>query len=418
LASSITNGTPLAQSPRPYDVVLYGASGFTGVQTVEDFRDHAPAGLRWAIAGRSREKLEQVRSRLGIPGVDILIAEADDQAACARLAASTRVVLSTAGPFAKYAPTLIHACVEAQTHWCDITGETPFVKEMIDQHHVRAVQAGAQLIPLCGFDSVPSDLGTLLTLRDVYQRTGRKVRRIKAFFGAKGGFNGGTLASALDMAERKQQRVLADLFLLDEPGTIRSARVRTESRDPRAARWDADLGRWVAPFFMGPINSRVVRRTESVMRAQGRSEAEFYSSEFVYTEEFRTRSRWEALAVTAGLGLFSAALAKKFGRRIVRRFAPTPGQGPSVEQMDGGWFQCVFIAEDEAGQKHRFKLSSPGDPGNRVTVKILCEAARLLAASGAPKPGTGGVLTPALSLGERLWERLEARGMRWERVEL
>ena len=205
----------------PFDVVLYGASGFVGRQTVAHFAAHA-GGLRWALAGRNRDKLVAARTAAG-PGAasaGIIVADAADAAALDALANSTRVVLSTAGPFALYGSELVKACVARRTHYVDITGETPWVRSMIDLHHDRAARDGTRIVPCCGFDSVPSDLGAFLVEQQL-ESLGEKCVQVKAAFSLRGGFNGGTLASALNMLDEGQTRRMADPWLLSPSGDER-----------------------------------------------------------------------------------------------------------------------------------------------------------------------------------------------------
>src|SRR5271154_1145195 len=178
------------RADRKYDITLYGASGFTGKQTVEYCRQFAPAGLRWAIAGRNRSKLEAVNTA----GVDILVADSQDDAALDRLAAQSRVVATTAGPFSLYGTKLVEACVRHRTHYCDITGETPWIRGLIDRHHAQAMSDGTKIIPCCGFDSIPSDFGAWLTSRHIRDTLHSECSKVSASFRMGGGINGGTLA--------------------------------------------------------------------------------------------------------------------------------------------------------------------------------------------------------------------------------
>jgi short subunit dehydrogenase-like uncharacterized protein len=253
---------------RTYDVVLYGATGFVGRQTVAHFAAHAK-GVRWALAGRSARKLEQLRLACGpgAAGAGILVADAADTHALDALAGQAAVVLSTAGPFALYGSALVAACVAHRTHYVDITGETPWVRGLIDQHHAQAAHDGTRIIPCCGFDSVPSDLGAWLVAEAIWHQYREPCVSVKACHSMRGGLNGGTWASALNMIESGQDRLLADPFLLNPPGT--APRNPAEHADPVAPRRDADFAAWVGPFVMGPINTRVVRRTAALLKARG-----------------------------------------------------------------------------------------------------------------------------------------------------
>jgi len=235
---------------RDYDLVLYGASGFTGRQAVDYLARHARS-LRWAIAGRDLAKLEAAREQAGAKA-DVLVAESDDQSAVDAVAERTRVLASTAGPFALYGGALVDACVRHGTHYADITGETPWVRDLIDRHHLRAAADGTRIIPCCGFDSVPSDLGTWLVVRHLREHLGAGCREVKAYFRMRGGFNGGTLATALNLQESGQAARTRDPFLLNPPR--RHSRAAMErNRDPVSARYDEDIDAWIGPYFMGPI---------------------------------------------------------------------------------------------------------------------------------------------------------------------
>jgi short subunit dehydrogenase-like uncharacterized protein len=253
-------GNPV--SKRLYDVVLYGASGFVGRQTVAYFAQHA-GGLRWALAGRNARKLEQAR---GTANAGLIVADAADDKALATLAAQTKVVASTAGPFALYGSALVAACVEHRTHYCDITGETPWVREMIDRHHEQAAADGTRIVPCCGFDSVPSDIGALLVADAVKREGGQRCISIKACHSIRGGLNGGTLASLLNIAEACELDQLADTFLLNPEGSAPTD--RRAHADPLAPRHDSDLDAWLAPFVMAVINTRIVRRSAALAGAR------------------------------------------------------------------------------------------------------------------------------------------------------
>jgi short subunit dehydrogenase-like uncharacterized protein len=407
----------MAVQKRSYDVVLYGATGFVGAQTVEYFVRHAK-GLRWALAGRNAAKLEAVRARLGAAAeeVGIVVADADDDAALAKLAASTRVVLSTAGPYALYGSKLVAACVAARTHYVDITGETPWVRTLIDAHHEDAAAGGTRIVPGCGFDSVPSDLGAYLVAQALWREHGKPCVEIKASFTLRGGLNGGTFASLINIMESGQQNQFNDLFLLNPPGTA-PADTRG-SRDCIAPEHDPDFHAWLGPFVMGPINSRVVRRSAALLQSVG---DESFADEFCYREFMRLGRGPAALlggaAYSIGVAAGQTAMQLAPARALAKRFAPKPGQGPSEFAMNHGAFRCELIGRTAAGHTQRGCIAAQGDPGNRATTKFVCEAALALAVDEKRLPGgktRGGILTPATALGNVLAQRLHAAGMRVE----
>jgi len=397
---------------RPYDVVLYGASGFTGKQTVQYFAQHVvPGEVRWAIAGRNRHKLESVKAQVGVD-VDVLVADTQDQTAIDGVVSQTRVVLNTAGPFALYGNAIVDACVRLGTQYVDITGETPWVKELCDRYHDRAALDGTRIIPLCGFDSVPSDLGTYLVVRHMQQELGVSCRAVKAYFQVDGGFNGGTLASGFNLYDSGKADQASNPFLLN-PSSDCSALERERHRDPQLPQYDPDIGTWVAPFFMGAINTRVVRRS-SALYSQWQ---EPYGSGFTYQEylKFDPPLAWLfAAGVTLGMALFAGAIQHPPIRNLLQPLLPQPGSGPSEKTMNEGWFRCELLGFASDGRKVRLLVGERGDPGNRATVKFLCESALCLALNEDKLPGgkqRGGILTPATGLGDILAERLRNAGM-------
>jgi len=413
-----------------FDVVLYGASGFVGRQTVAYFARHArkaPQGseLRWAIAGRSADKLRKVRAAAGqfAAGAEIIEADAYDEQALGALAADARVVLSTAGPFALYGSALVAACVENRAHYVDITGETFWVREMIDRHHRQAAKDGVRIVPGCGFDSVPSDLGAWLVARALFERTREPCASVKARHAMRGGVNGGTLASAVNAAEEGQIEVIGDPFLLNPPGTV--PRKPAPHADPLGPHEDRDFEAWLAPFVMGPINTRVVRRSVGLAALAeavgGAAPSSPYARDFLYQEYLHAGRGPLGAAAAAGiaLGMASGQFALRFGplRAAVRALVPKPGSGPSKATMDGGWFRCELIGRTASGEEQRGKIAGRGDPGNRATTVFVCEAALTLALHADALPGGdgfGGVLTPSSALGLPYARRLAAAGMKIE----
>jgi short subunit dehydrogenase-like uncharacterized protein len=375
--------------PRDFDVILNGATGFTGRQTVKYFQQHAPTNLKWAIAGRNQSRLEALNAN-----VPILTAEASDQPAIDAIVERTRVLLTTAGPFAIYGTGFVDACVRFHTHYVDITGETHWVRKLIDRYHEKAAADGTRIIPCCGFDSVPSDLGAML----IAQSLGPDTREVKAFFKMKGGLNGGTFASMMHMYESSANKAMADPFLLS-PSITRAP--RDLEIDPTRETYDTDAKAWTAPFLMSQINTRVVRRSCAI-RGQ-----DFAYQE--YTKFDGSMAGPLALITTAGGSLFGHAMEYPTMRRVLRTVSPAPGQGPSEHTMDTGWFRCEFLGKASNGRTAQAVVADQGDPGNRVTVKCLCESALALAQDELPN--RAGVLTPSTGLGEALVTRLKARGM-------
>jgi short subunit dehydrogenase-like uncharacterized protein len=407
-------GGAVARSPgrRRFDLVLYGATGFVGRQTVAYIANHPQlrgGGLRWAIAGRDAARLAAVQQGCGGSALQagVLLAGADDARALQALARQASVVLSTAGPFDRLGSKLVAACVRNGTHYVDITGETPWVHGLIAQHQAQAARDGTRIVPCCGFDSVPSDLGVWMLGRAMQQRLGVACSEVKAAFAVRGGLNGGTVASALHLLETGQAARMADPFLLNPAGHRPPA--RAGDADPVRALFDADFDAWLAPFFMGPVNTRVVRRSAALLD---------YGPRFRYQEYLRVghgpMAAATAAVLAAGMGLSRATAGWSPVRSLAARLAPRPGAGPTVADMDGGAFRCELIARSVNGELLRGRVADQGDPGNRSTTRMVCEAALALALDFHRLPGgrgLGGVLTPASALGEVLVERLHAAGM-------
>jgi len=400
---------------KKYDVVLYGASGFVGRQTVAYFAQSADPlvrGLRVAIAGRSAPKLEQVRAATKAPDMDILVADAADADALDALARQARVVLSTAGPFALYGTELVAACVRHGTHYVDITGETPWVKGLIDAHHATAQRSGIRIIPMCGFDSVPSDLSARMATEAMWAQHGEACVQLKAAFSLSGGVNGGTLASAFNLYGSGQAEALRDPFLLNPPDDcpdLSDPRSNPLQRDVTGSHFDEDLDAWVGPFVMAVANTRVVRRSAALLA---------YDPGFAYQEYMRlgrgAGAAVRAAALSAGMGAIDAAMRVSPLRALLQRMGPAPGDGPSEEKMNGGSFRCQWVGRSASGKVVRGFIAERGDPGNRATTKMLCESALAIALQLDDLPGGrsfGGVLTPASGLGDVLIRRLRAAGM-------
>jgi len=402
---------------RKFDLVLYGATGFVGRRAAAYLTQ--PRGRRkpnWAIAGRDAGKLQALRDELArdpaaraLP--DVIVADSGDADAVEAMAASTRVLVTTAGPYALYGDAIVDACVHQRTHYADITGETAWVRRVIDRHHTRAARDGTRIVPFCGFDSVPSDLGTLLLVRHIEATFGAPCVEVNAYFQMMGGFSGGTLATNAHSYESGEVKAGNHPFLLD-PGTRHSAAELRANHDPRGARYDAAIGAWVAPFIMGPINTRVVRRSAALSATYGAP----YAPRFAYQEYTKfgpPLAAMKATAMAAALQGLGAAMALRPARTLFGAVLPKPGEGPSEQTMARGWFRTTLIGHTADGRSARARIAYRGDPGNRATLRILCEAGLALAFDGDQLPGApgrGGVLTPATALGEALVPRLRDAG--------
>ena len=376
---------------REFDLILYGATGFTGRQAVDYLRQHAPPGISWAIAGRNRQRLDMLQA-----GVPALVSDSTSESEAGALAARTHVLMSTAGPFELYGDQLVAACVERHTHYVDITGEIAWVRSLIERFHAQAERNGTRIIPLCGFDSVPSDIGVYL----LSKKLGRDLAVAKAYFQVHGGRpNGGTIASAHHTYSSNASKVGQDLFLLN-PGCDRAP--REMERDPAQASYYLDVNAWTAPFPMSIIDSRVVRRSCALTGL----DVAFQEYLIFYG---LLAPVWAALAAR-GTSLFYKVLASSRTRTLLRNTLKA-GSGPSEHSMNNGFFRCRVWGRTRDGRTGEVNLAGRGDPANRATILCLCESALALVVDYDQLPKRAGVLTPSTGIGDALLARLRNRGM-------
>ena len=288
------------------------------------------------------------------------------------------------------------------------------MKGLIDRYHIRAAADGTRIIPCCGFDSVPADLGAYLLVRHLQRELGVSCTQVNAYYQAAGGFNGGTLASALNIYDRRELNQVSQPFLLNPPESIPADIER--HRDPISPQYDVDLGTWVAPFFMGAVNTRIVRRSWALSEQW----EEHYGINFSYQEYLKFDPPWawlQSAGIVASLALVAGVISIPPLRRLLESIIPQPGSGPTGQNMDEGWFRCEMLGWGSEGQRVRGLIADKGDPGNRATVKFVCESALCLAVDFDRLPGgldRGGILTPATGLGDVLVGRLRQAGMRLE----
>ena len=387
------------------DIVVYGATGFTGRLCAEYI--HATGRpIKWAIAGRNADKLQTVHAGLS-PEVEIIIADCDDDVALQAMTARAKVVLSTTGPFHRYGSKLVAACVENAAHYVDITGENFWVKEMIEKHHEAAAAKGVRIIPSCGFDSIPSDLGSFFSIREL----DAPVKRIESFHSFKGGASGGTLETIFSMGDLDLKDELTDPFLLNPPGSY-SEEMHTKSRDTFKITKKPEINGWGGPFVMAGANTRVVRRSAALLSQR----QEPYGPNFTYQEFAFNASRGQAIKSALGLGAMALVVMTPL-RKLVCPLLKQPGQGPTKAERDNGWFHCKFIVETESGEKLVFAMHGEGDPGYKVTSKLVSECALCLVEDADDLPGGdgyGGVLTSASGLGQALIARLTKVGIHFD----
>ncbi len=403
----------MAVADRDLDVVVFGATGFVGRLVAEYLAADAPADARIALAGRSRERLEDVRSALGERAADwrLLVADSADREALDEIARATRVVATTVGPYAKYGFPLVEACATAGTHYADLTGEVLFIRDTIDRYHARAEESGARIVHSCGFDSIPSELGVLL-VHEAAQEDLEDTTMVVV--GMRGGASGGTIASLRGQvdemrADAARRRIAADPYALS-PDRAAEPDLGKE-QDLRSVERFEDLGVWVAPFVMAAINTRVVRRSNALQ-------------EWAYGRRFRYREVMSVgggplapvrgAAVAGGLGALVAGLSLPPTRLVLDRVLPSPGEGPGEEARRNGFFKIETHARTAGGRRFVCRSAAQGDPGYAATAVMFGESALCLALDEDRLPARAGVLTPATAMGTRLAERLRAAGQTYE----
>ncbi|MBT8081754.1 MAG: saccharopine dehydrogenase NADP-binding domain-containing protein [Gammaproteobacteria bacterium] len=393
---------------REFDIVVYGATGFTGRLVAEYLLERYGTGgdLKWAVAGRSPGKLDALRNELGEAAADLpsVVADSGDAGTLAALAARTRVVLTTVGPYALYGSQLVAACVDAGTDYCDLAGEVQWIRAMIDRHHEQAQQTGARIVHCCGFDSIPMDIGAWFLQQEAHQRFGSYCKSIKLYVKAtKGAVSGGTVASMSNVArtareDRSILRLLVDPYALNPEGE----RDGPDGRDQQGSVFDEATGSWTAPFIMASVNTRVVRRSHALAGYP-------WGQDFCYGETVLTGKglggRAKAALVSGGLAGLALGLAYAPTRALLRRVVlPDPGEGPDRKQRESGFFNLMQLGTLPDGKTLRGRITGDRDPGYGSTSKMLAEAAVCLALDNPESPG--GVLTPAAAMAAPLIERL------------
>lgn len=386
---------------RQYDLVLFGATGFTGGLTVDYLAERAPAGLRWALVGRNRAKLEAVQRNLAAaapeaPVPDLIEADAADRPALDRVAASTRVVITTVGPYALYGAPLVAACAAAGTDYVDLTGEPEFVDRMWIENHAEAVRTGARIVHCCGFDSIPHDLGAYFTVQQLPEGVPLTVN---GYVRMGGTFSGGTFHSAINAFARGRQTVAAA-----------KERRRAESRPagrkihsaPARVRHDEALDSWTAP--LPTIDGAIVRRSAAAL--------DRYGPDFSYGHNMVARHLATVGALAAGVGAVALLAPLPPTRNLLLKIK-SPGEGPGEAERERSWFRVRFVGE--GGGKRVVTEVSGGDPGYGETSKMLAESALCLAFGDLPE--CAGQATTAQVMGDVLLTRLQKAGIAFRVLE-
>jgi short subunit dehydrogenase-like uncharacterized protein len=396
---------------REFDVVLFGATGYTGQLVADHLTAHAE-GARIALAGRNRERLQHVASELGV-SLPLLVGDSKDPAFVGQMAQRTKVVCTTVGPYSRYGEELLAACADQGTSYCDLTGEVNFVRHMIDRYEERAKQSGARIVHCCGFDSIPSDLGTFFLQERARKRWGAPCDEVRArVTKMRGGSSGGTIASGQEvMKATKNDPELAKLLLQPyclNPTGEQSGPDPADRYSPQA---DPDFG-WTGPFIMAACNTRIVRRTNAVLGYP-------YGRNFRYDEAIATgpgpKGWLRASAVSAGTAAMIASMLVPSLQKLSARWLPKPGEGPTREQREKGYFVYELVGT-RGTDKLRARVSADRDPGYGATSKMLGQSALCLALDADRLPVQGGSWTPAAAMGSALIDRLNKVGVRFELI--
>ena len=409
---------------RPYAVVLYGATSFVGQITahyltnfLSNNKNKDGSNVSWAIAGRDEDKLNKLQAKLESK-VDIIIANSNDTASLDKMTKQTQGIISTVGPYLKYGEPLIKSCAENGTDYVDLTGEAIFIKDMMDKYQDTAKQSGARIVNSCGFDSIPSDLGAYFTQAKAEEKFGETCNvihmRVKA---AKGGISGGTIASMASIFEeagedKSRRKQVANPYLLNDDSNVPNVRQDNVSKPV----YDSNHKRWLAPFVMATINTRIVHRTNQLLSYE-------YGRDFKYDEAMwmqdGVKGQLSSYAMSAGLLGFATAMMIKPSRELLSKHVlPKAGSGPSKDEQENGYFDIRHFGQTAKNDTITVKVTGDRDPGYGSTSRMISQAALCLAQDISKKDVGGGFWTPASAMGDKLITRLEAHsGLSFEVID-
>lgn len=375
---------------REFDVVVFGATGFTGRLVAEYLSGRLATDRPWAMAGRSRTKLEAVRDEVGAPAdVPLIVADSSDDDSLIAMARRTRCVITTVGPYLWYGEGLVRACAETGTDYVDLSGEVLWMHAMIARYHERAVETGARIVHSTGFDSIPFDLGVFVVQRAAEERFGSACRRVRTrVTDLRGSFSGGTAAAGRATVEAIQAEPGLFEVLLD-PFALADGFTGPAQPDGDTVTEDEFMGGWSAPFFMAPINTRNVHRSNALMGHR-------YGEDFLYDEMVYAGPGDAGRQAAEAMATMSSAMGGDDG--------PQPGEGPSKEERDAGGYTLVVIGSHADGGEIRARVTGDKDPGYGSTSRIIAEAALCLIDDCPDLPG--GIWTPAAAFGDTLIPRL------------
>ena len=384
---------------REYDIIIWGASGFTGRLVAEYlYKNYNSKDLKWAIAGRDNQKLISIRKTFLNDEVPIVLANSFDETSLNKMTQRANVICSTVGPYAKYGSLLVKSCIKNKTHYCDLAGEAQWIRKMIDLHHEEAIRNQVKIVNSCGYDSIPSDMGVYFINKNLSKKNLTIKMRVT---GTKGGYSGGTYASMQNIikeasSDREVRKSLTNPYGLNPVGEQSGH----DKRDLSSVVFDKKIKSWIAPFLMAGINTKIVRRSNALSNYN-------YGKDFKYDEAVMTGKGIKGQLAGIMLSIPLILLAAKPGsilNKIFSFFVPKPGQGPDKKERESGYFSSKFFVFDEHSNSSIFKVTGDRDPGYGSTSKMLGESAVCLAKDNLDN--TFGIITPSYAMGNNILERL------------
>ena len=388
---------------KKFDLIVWGATGYTGKLVCEYiFKKYKKTNLNWAIAGRNKHKIDGLISSLNLKGIPHFVADSNNKKSLLKLTKMTKTICSTVGPYAKYGTLLVEACIESKTNYCDITGETHWIKEIIDKYHTKAIKNKVKIVHACGFDSIPSDLGVFYAQNKIKENSGKYASKISMrVVSMKGGISGGTIYSFLNIIDESRKNKNIKKVLNNPHGLSPNKDLfDSDEEDLKKIIFDSTSKKWIGPFVMAAINTRIVRRSNYLMDFK-------YGRDFIYNEALV----FGRTILSKFLGYFRLIpiylISKNENillKSLLKSFLPKPGQGPKGNNRKNGYFKFRFYIFNNK-LKAIVSVNGIGCPGYGSTSKMLAESSVCLALDDLPIQN--GILTPSVALGNALLKRLE-----------
>tara|TARA_B100001057_G_scaffold152219_1_gene152243 strand:+ start:1472 stop:2674 length:1203 start_codon:yes stop_codon:yes gene_type:complete len=398
------------ENNREYDIIIWGASGFTGRLVAEYlYKNYNAKDLNWAIAGRNELKLSSIREKFLDNTIPIVLADSFNENSLNDIVKKTKVVCSTVGPYAKYGSLLVKSCVKNKTYYCDLAGEAQWIRKMIDLYHKEAITNQVKIVNSCGFDSIPSDMGVYFIYKNILKKNLSIKMRVT---GAKGGYSGGTYASMQNIIKeasinKEIRRNLTNPYGLNPIGEQSGM----DKSDLRSVIYDSKIQTWISPFLMAGINTKIVRRSNALSNYN-------YGKEFKYDEAVMTgtgfKGRLKGIILSIPLIFLSAKPGSLFNK-IFNFLSPKPGKGPNKKERESGYFSLRFYVFQENNDFSIYKVTGDKDPGYGSTSKMLAESAVCLAKDELNN--NFGILTPSIAMSDSLLDRLVSKaGLKFSKI--